>query len=90
MRALVGAFGAGNQVQFHRADGAGYRFLAENVVELDSRNPQLAARMVSVFNHWRRFDAGRRALMKSELERIAGRPALSKDVYEIAGRALAD
>ncbi len=58
------------------------------MIELDPLNPQLASRMVSIFNPWKRFDAGRQALMRGELERIAARTPLSKDVFEIVGRAL--
>ena len=89
LRALVGSFCAGNQVRFHAADGAGYAFLADVVLELDARNPQMAARMVSIFNPWRRFEPGRSALMQQQLERIGERSGLSKDVFEIVGRALA-
>ena len=74
---------------FYDPSGKGYRFLADVVLDLDELNPQIAARMVSQFNQWKRFDAGRRALMKEELERISARPSLSKDVYEIVGRSLA-
>ncbi len=88
VRALVGTFCAGNQVRFHAADGAGYRFLADQVLALDALNPQVAARMVSAFNPWRRFDAGRQAAMRAELERIAGREGLSKNVYEVVSRCL--
>ncbi|MBW2419279.1 MAG: aminopeptidase N [Deltaproteobacteria bacterium] len=87
LRSLVGSFCAGNQVRFHAAEGAGYAFLADIVLDLDALNPQMAARMVSIFNPWRRFDPGRRALMESQLERIASRKGLSKDVFEIVGRA---
>jgi aminopeptidase N len=89
VRALVGAFGSGNQVRFHAPDGSGYALVADHVLALDARNPQLAARMVSPFNQWRRFDAARRALMRAQLQRIADRPELSADVGEIVGRALA-
>jgi aminopeptidase N len=88
VRALVGAFAAGNQVRFHGADGRGYRFLADAVLKLDATNPQVAARLVGSFNQWRRFDSGRSALMRAQLERIAEQVGLSKDVYEIVGRAL--
>ncbi len=90
LRSLVGTFCSANQVRFHRADGAGYRFLADTAIQLDPLNPQLAARMVSLFNSWRRFDAERQSLMKGQLERIAAGKSLSKDVYEIVSRALAD
>jgi aminopeptidase N len=88
VRALIGAFAGGNQVRFHGADGRGYRFLADAVLKLDAINPQVAARLVGSFNQWRRFDAARRALMQTQLERIAEQVGLSKDVYEIVGRAL--
>jgi len=90
VRSLVAMFCAGNQVRFNRGDGAGYRFLARTVERLDPMNPQLAARMASLFNPWRRFDAGRQALMRRELEGIRELPGLSKDVYEIVTRALAE
>jgi aminopeptidase N len=89
LRALVGTFCSGNQVQFHRADGAGYRFLSDVVIGLDPLNPQVAARMVSLFNQWRRFDDERQTLMRTELERIRDQKQPSKDVFEIVSRALA-
>ena len=58
------------------------------MLKLDALNPQVASRVVSTFNQWRRFDAGRRERMREQLERIAERPGLSKDVAEIVGRAL--
>jgi len=88
VRALVGAFSAGNAVRFHESGGGGYAFLADAVLELDGRNPQLASRLVSAFNDWRRYDDVRQRAMQGALERIAARPALSKDVYEIVSRAL--
>jgi aminopeptidase N len=88
VRALVGAFSAGNAVRFHDRSGEGYAFLADAVIELDPKNPQLASRLVSAFNDWRRYDEARQRLLQGALERIAGRPALSKDVYEIVSRAL--
>jgi len=87
-RSLVGAFAAGNQWGFHRADGAGYRFLADRVIEVDGLNPQVASRLVSAFNAWRRFDGDRQALVKGELERILKTEGLSNDVFEIVSKAL--
>ena len=88
VRALVGAFSSANAVRFHDLSGGGYGFLADAVIELDGRNPQLASRLVSAFNDWRRYGEGRQRLLQAELERIAGQKALSKDVYEIVSRAL--
>lgn len=87
VRSLLGAF-AQNQVRFHRKDGAGYVLLADYVLRIDSDNPQLASRLVSQFNNYRRFDESRQLLMSRELTRIAKRDGLSKDVFEIVERAL--
>jgi aminopeptidase N len=89
VRSLIGVFGMSNQVRFHQADGAGYAFIADRVLELDAINPQVTSRIVGSFNPWRRYDEGRQALMKAQLERIAAHPGLSKDTAEIVGRALA-
>ncbi|MFT5284857.1 MAG: aminopeptidase N [Planctomycetota bacterium] len=86
-RSLLGAF-MQNSAQFHRADGAGYQFFADKVLELDAINPQTASRMVSGFNLWKRFDEGRKQLMRTQLERILATEGLSKDVQEIASTAL--
>jgi len=87
-RSLLFAFAAGNPAAFHRADGKAYRFVADRVTELDAINPQVASRIVSSFNQWRRYEPGRSALMRAELERIARQPGISKDVSEIVERAL--
>jgi aminopeptidase N len=86
---LYYAFGIYNSVRFHQATGEAYRFLADQVLDVDSRNPQVAARLVSVFNQWRKFDLGRQALMKQELQRIVAHKGLSNNVFEIASKTLA-
>jgi aminopeptidase N len=88
MRSLVGAFAA-NQYAFHSADGRGYRFVADMILAADKLNPQSAARLVPPLGRWRRFEPGRSALMKAELERIVATPGLSKDVFEQVSRSLA-
>ncbi len=87
VRSLYGAF-TGNQAAFHRADGAGYRLIADLVIALDPKNPQTAARMIPPLGRWRRFDEARQALMKAELERILAQPGLSRDVTEQASKSL--
>jgi aminopeptidase N len=86
--ALIGTF-RGNQVRFHAADGAGYAFLAEQVIALDAINPPVAARMARGFDRWRKFDAGRQAHARAALERMRDASGVSKGVFEIASRALA-
>ncbi len=86
---LVRVFCA-NQARFHAADGAGYDFAAEKVVEVDALNPQVAARLARAFDRWRKFDAGRRDRARAALERLRDSPGLSKDASEIVLRALAE
>ena len=86
-RSLVGAFSV-NQRAFHAAGGAGYRFLADNLIALDRLNPQTAAKLLPPLGRWRRFDEARAALMKTELERILATPGLSKDLFEQASKSL--
>ena len=88
VRSLVGAFCQANPVRFHDPSGAGYTFLTEQVQALDAINGQMAARMCQPLSTWRKYEPGRRALMKSALERIAARPELSKDLYEIVAKSL--
>ena len=87
VRALLATFGA-NQVRFHQADGAGYELLSKFIQEIDSNNPQLAARLVSLMNGYKRYDSERQGKMKTQLQAIAEKPDLSKDVREIVRRAL--
>jgi len=90
VRALIGAFAMANQTQFNRADGSGYEFLVDTVLALDPKNPQVAARMLSALKSWRVLEPSRRALAQAALRRVAAAPALSRDVSDIAGRALGD
>jgi len=87
-RALVTTFATGNQTQFARADGAGFGFVADMVLDMDKRNPQVAARLLSAFRSWRALEGRRRAQAEVELKRVAAAPGLSRDVADIAARCL--
>ena len=89
VRALIGAFAQANPTQFNRADGAGYDFVADTVLALDRKNPQLAARLLTALKSWRMLEPGRRAMAEKALQRVAAAPALSRDVADIVQRALA-
>jgi aminopeptidase N len=86
--ALIRTFAA-NQVRFHAADGGGYAFLADVIIELDALNPQVAARMARAFDRWKKFDAGRQAHARAALTRIRDTAELSPDVFEVVSKALA-
>ncbi|MCO5786099.1 aminopeptidase N [Pseudomonas sp. G11-1] len=89
VRALIGAFANQNLANFHRADGAGYRFVADQIIELNRLNPQIASRMLTPLTRWRKFDEPRQLLMKAELARILASDDLSPDVYEVVSKSLA-
>ena len=86
--ALIRAF-CSNHVNFHAADGSGYAFIADRIIEIDALNPQVAARVARGFDRWRRFDEGRQAHARAALERIRDTAGLSRDVAEIVSRGLA-
>jgi aminopeptidase N len=88
VRALIGAFAAGNPVQFNRPDGAGYAFHIDQVLALDRINPQIAARMLGAFRSWRTLETGRRGLARKALQRLARSKDLSSDVHEIVSKIL--
>ncbi|WP_029354056.1 aminopeptidase N [Bosea sp. 117] len=89
VRSLIGTFAGANPTQFHRADGAGHSFVADTVLTLDGRNPQVAARLLAAFKSWRSLETVRRNSAEAALKRVADTPGLSPDVSDIATRSLA-
>jgi aminopeptidase N len=88
VRALVGSFAFGNPTGFNRADGAGYRFLAEEILGIDSRNPQLAARILTSMRSWRSLEPVRADHARAALMQIERSGELSTDVRDIVDRIL--
>jgi aminopeptidase N len=89
MRSLAGSFAALNQTQFNANDGSGYDFVSKIVLDLDAKNPQVAARLLSAFKSWRMLEANRRSLAERALRHVASAASLSPDVKDIAERSLA-
>ena len=85
---LLRAFCAANPRHFHAADGSGYRFAADVILQLDPLNPQVASRIARSFDRWRRFDEGRQTHAREQLRRIQAQGGLSGDVAEVVGKAL--
>ncbi len=90
IRALIGSFAQANHTQFNRGDGAGYAFVADFVLALDPKNPQVAARLMGAFRSWRALEAQRRGKAEAALRRVAAAQALSPDLHDIVARTLAD
>jgi aminopeptidase N len=87
LRAVLGAFMMGNTPRFHAADGSGYDYIADQLVEIDARNPQIAARMALPMTRMTAYDAARQDLMRAALNRISA-GAKSNDLKEVVGKAL--
>ncbi|WP_324028667.1 aminopeptidase N [Pantoea sp. JZ2] len=88
IRSLIGAFASGNPSAFHAEDGSGYRFLVEMLTDLNTRNPQVASRMIEPLIRLKRYDTRRQALMRQALEQLQGLEKLSGDLYEKITKAL--
>jgi aminopeptidase N len=86
--AVIGAFANSNPVAFHRADGAGYEFVADRVLALDPINPQMAARLLGAFKTWRMLEPKRAEGARKALQALVRVRGLSRDVHEIATRML--
>ncbi len=84
-RAVMGGL-AGNQAGFHHPSGDGYRIYTDWLLKLDPANPSTAARMATVFETWKRYDADRKDLIHGQLDRILSTENLSRDMTEIVGR----
>ncbi|MCB1652239.1 MAG: aminopeptidase N [Alphaproteobacteria bacterium] len=87
-RSLYAAFAMNNPVAFHAADGSGYAFLTDAIIELNAINPQIAARLLGPMREWRRYTPDRQEKMRAALERILQTPDIAPDVYEIASKSL--
>ncbi|MGB1271411.1 MAG: aminopeptidase N, partial [Endozoicomonas sp.] len=88
LRSVLGAFAMNNMSHFHDEQGQGYDFLADQVIELDRKNPQIASRLMTPLTRWRKFEPGSRERMRKALERIKSTQDLSSDVYEVVTKSL--
>ena len=88
IRSLISAFASANHVNFHSQDGSGYRFLTEQILALNTVNPQVAARLVTPLTKWKKFPEPNRQLMQNALQDIAKEPNLVKDLQEIVSKSL--
>jgi aminopeptidase N len=88
IRALIAGFCANNPINFHADAGAGYQFLADQIIKLNAQNPSIASRLLTPLTKWKKYNPQRQALMKAQLERIMAEPDLSKDVFEVVSKSL--
>jgi len=88
VRSLIGAFAGQNAYHFHNPNGSGYEFVAQQVITLNDKNPQIASRLVRTLMNWRKYANPCGEKMRQQLERIAQHKTLSKDVFEIVSKSL--
>ena len=89
-RSVIFSYCSANPAAFHRADGAGYLFWSDRVMELDSFNPQVAARLARALDRWKKLAAPYRSAAQAAITRVAAKKDLSNDTREVIARALAD
>ena len=87
LRSVLGGF-ASNMLHFHAEDGSGYEFLADQILDLDKKNPQISARLLTPLTRWRKFEPAAQQRMKAQLERIQNTGELSSDVFEVVTKSL--
>ncbi|WP_322804138.1 aminopeptidase N [Vibrio alfacsensis] len=87
-RSLIGSFLNTNPVRFHDKSGAGYQFAGEILRQLNDTNPQVASRMIDPLLKFRKYDEGRQALIRAELEKLKSMDNLAKDLFEKVTKAL--
>ena len=81
LRAVLGGFTANVQA-FHATDGSGYRFMAEQIAAIDSRNPITASRMAKVFSRCSIYGPERQTVMRQAIDHLAAQP-LSANTAEV-------
>jgi aminopeptidase N len=89
LRALMGTFAAANPTQFARPDGEGFRFVTGFVADVDPRNPQVAAGVLTAFRIWQGYEPTRRSAAESALKSLQESAQLSRNTADILGRTLA-
>jgi len=90
VRSVIGVFAGQNLRHFHAVNGQGYSWLADRIIELDALNPQIASRLLGPLTKWKRLSVESGQLMKLALEKILAHGNLSKDVYEVVSKSLAN
>jgi len=88
MRSVLSVLFSSNPAAFHRPDAAGYVLWAEKLMELDSINPSVAARLARTLDRWAALAQPYRSAAREAIARVAAKPGLSNDVREVVSKAL--
>jgi len=87
VRALIYGF-TRNYSYFHAADGSGYKYIADKVIEIDKINAQIASGLAGSFKVYKKLDKNHKNVMQLQLERIIQAENLSNNTYEIISKIL--
>ena len=87
VRAVLGSFAMNNPMLFHKANGSGYRFFSTQVLDMDKRNPSVAARLAGIYEIWPKLNTQRQDHIQAELRAIL-KAKPSKNLTEIATKTL--
>ena len=87
-RSLLFSYCMANPGGFHKTDASGYVFWAERVIEIDSFNPQVAARLARALDRWRQLAQPYQHAAQEAIKRVAAKNDLSNDVREVVNRSL--
>ena len=88
VRAVLGGF-MRNAKAFHAKDGSGYKFIADQIIEMNAINPRVGSGLIKSFLQWNKYTEPHASMMRGEIERILKTPDLAMGIKEYAQKALA-
>ncbi|MBT5574744.1 MAG: aminopeptidase N [Alphaproteobacteria bacterium] len=87
LRSVIGGFASGNPVHFHADDATGYKFLTDQLLMLDKKNPQMSARLALPLTRFGNFTQKRQNMMIAHLRQL-NETKLSPDLSEVVSVSL--
>jgi len=87
LRSVLGTFQKENIILFHSKDMSGYKFIAEQISQIDKYNPQVASRLILPMTQFRSFKKERKENIISILKDIYNQK-ISNDLSEILEKAI--
>ena len=84
----MGSFAFYNVAGFHAVDGSGYAYITNYLMQLDSINAQVAARIVTPLTQWQMHTPKGQSQMVQQLRRLLDKRSLSKDLFEKVSKSV--
>ena len=88
LRSVLGSFQRENTLLFHADDSSGYNFISNQIMLIDLKNPQAAARLVLPLTRFNNYSKTRQEKIRQALDKIYKKDNLSSDLLEIVEKAL--